>query len=328
MDLKKLSRYMMATVAMAIVYYSVSTEDLGAKSYLIQEIRQEATSGDAIYDADDVQVYVMTDRELLVPISIEADEQVDDEIKNIFNALTTQSDRLPVGVESTLGPDVALHHYTLQNKTLTLDMSSDFLSYQEKHGRALFESLVFTFTSIEGIEKLKFKVDGEPLDLKMLSLDNSDGLTQEMKINLELGTLTSAYMQPVTLHFYTTINQTDVLVPVTHLVPSSENVVDYILEHLKVGSLDGTYYTLLGNTVRLIEEQRMEDGILALNFNEAIYYSYDEPVISTQLVKQLEKTFLALPDVKGISLRVNGEETILDTNQEPVSNLLMPTISK
>ena len=327
MEFKTLSRYLMAGFAMVVVYYSVTNEDLGPRSYLIQEIGQEATSGHVTSNEDDLSIYMMSEDELLVPVSIEPGHETN-EIEDIFNVLTTQPNRLPVGVKSTLGPDVILHNYTLQNKTLTLNVSTEFLAYQQEHKRTLFESLVFTFTSIDGIEKLKFKVDGEPLDLTTLALDNETGLSQEMGINLHFDALTTAYMQPVTLYFYKVVNETEVLVPITHLIPNDENVIDYTIEHLKIGSLEDNYYTLLDTNVALLEPQTLENNILSLNFNDFIYSSYETSTISTALLEQLEKTFLALPEVKGISLRVNGEEDILSDQQEPVSKTLMPTISK
>ncbi len=328
MYLKEWPRYLLAIFAMIVVYYGVINDEMGPRSHLIQKMTQpQSLTQTNEQSVEQVVIYAKHENGLLVPVPV-TKEASEDEVMGLFDLLTTKQNQLPIGVNSVLDPSVSLHDYTLVDGVLTLNLSTSFLNQADGDERLVLEALVWTFTSLFGIERLKFEVEGEPLQDFNGTLVVGDGLTQQMGINLQIDQLSQQVMQPVTLYYYVQMNDAQTLVPVTHLIDSSQDPVTFAIEQLRRGDREGAYYTLLDATAMLLSEPVVKEGILTLDFDPALYYSFDQKVVSSDLIRQLQYTFLGLEDIQGVSLSVNGNYQVLDETDTPVSRVLMPAMSK
>ena len=74
-----------------------------------------------------------------------------------------KSDIIPNGFRSILPSGTSILNLELKDKTLTINFSKELLEVSPNEERKMIESIVYTLTSIKGIDKIKIQVDSSPL---------------------------------------------------------------------------------------------------------------------------------------------------------------------
>ena len=87
-----------------------------------------------------------------------------------------KKDIITNGFKPLLPKDTKILNIDLNNNILTIDFSQEFNNIKEKYEEKLIESLVYTLTSIEGIEKIEILVEGN----KLKQLPNSKKTIPEL----------------------------------------------------------------------------------------------------------------------------------------------------
>ena len=326
MNSKKWRQNFFIIAIMIVVYYSamntkvneVSDPILGNQVTTISHLNDVKSETELI-------VYAQDKNDYRIPVRVEQLNQASI-IEDIFAIFTTQQNRLPLGIVSPLGPEVTLIQHELNEKVLTLTLSSNAMTYLEEASRAILECLVHTYTSLENIEAVELLVASQ--DLTATQRMTQQPLTSEMGVNLKLESLDLSGLKPVTLYFYKEIEAQQYLVPVTHLIPLKTDAVMYALENLKLGSLSGDYYTQLDPKTTILSVEQTKENILVLNVDEGIYQSYDEPLVSSALLRQMKQTLIGLEGIEGVLLQVNGDEEVYDDKKALVSEVLMSVQEK
>ena len=65
---------------------------------------------------------------------------------------------------SIIPPDVTIKDLKLQEGVLTINFSKELLDINEKDENKMLEAIIYTLTSIDGIDKVIIKVEGEVLN--------------------------------------------------------------------------------------------------------------------------------------------------------------------
>ena len=112
-----------------------------------------------------------------------------DKAKELLDSLTIggkKSNIIPNGFRSIIPPDTSILDIKLEDKTLTIDFSKEFLDVSEVEEEKMIESIIYTLTSIKGIDKIIIKVEGNiltnlPHSKKIIPsvLDRSYGINKE-----------------------------------------------------------------------------------------------------------------------------------------------------
>ena len=71
---------------------------------------------------------------------------------------------IPNGFRSIIPSGTSINDISLDNKILTIDFSKELLEIKDKYEEKMIESIIFTLTNIEGIDKVNIKVEGKQLD--------------------------------------------------------------------------------------------------------------------------------------------------------------------
>ena len=75
-----------------------------------------------------------------------------------------KSNIIPNGFRSIIPTGTEILDINLENKILTVNFSRELLDITEKYEEKMIEALIYTLTSIEGIDKVIIKVEGEVLE--------------------------------------------------------------------------------------------------------------------------------------------------------------------
>lgn len=262
-----------------------------------KELKIDYVEKKTFYDA-----YLVDKNEYVSLVKVACKTEKDD-VLGIFNLLTSK-DCLPFGFSSYIPLSTKLLDYSIENNILKLNFSKDLLQVKKGYEENLVEMLIYSFTSLDNVEKIMIFIEGEILDklpntdrIIPFVLDRSFGINKVSEIN----TLNNCVSFNV---YYLGKNDNDYYyIPVTYTINSNDDVVEIIIKKLKSNNINSSLLTHLNNNVKLIsyeiDNQEMRvvfdndfknmylDGVL----NETIEYSLVSSFKDSFNVEKLEIVF-------------------------------------
>lgn len=320
METKWVKKLTLPVLAMLFIYYA--TREDSTITNVVNTISNQTSQEQIVYTSEDYYVvYALHESDNLVKTYVEKGEE-QDPIHAIFDVLTTKSNQLPAGTTSLISPMTTLNDYKLDNGVLTLDLSADFLDYTTEEEQDLLSSLVWTYTELADVDKVKFEIDGESVNNLNGALSVGRGLDRSMGINLELDTTNYDETQLVTLYFVTDDSQEGLLVPVTRLISASTDPITYAVSALIQGPVNENYISVFDQNTTLLSEPVVSEGLISLNFSKELYYDSEQTKVSSMMLTQLVMTLTELEDIEMVSVSINGNIKVMD---EADHSIAVPT---
>ena len=220
-------------------------------------------------------VYLIDQNNLLSRVSVVTkNTNIDNQIKEITEYLTDGSnkkDYLSDGLKPVIPKGTKLLYFKIDDDLLTLNFSKKLLTITEEDEKKLISSLVYTYTSIDGINKITVYVEGNPLDRLPNSnekipqiIDKSYGINQIYNITDIIGTTktTIYYLSKYKDYYY--------YVPVTLINNDKSDKVEIILSELASKSVYETSLISYLKDVREISYE-MENDFISLNMSKKLF---------------------------------------------------------
>ena len=190
----------------------------------------------------------------------------------------TKNNIIPNGFRSIIPPDVTIKDINLQENVLTIDFSKELLEVNDKDEDKMIESIIYTLTSIDGIDKVIIKVEGEVLNKLPNSktniptvLDKSYGINKSYDLS-NLNDILS-----YTTYYTSTYNDTKYYVPVTKYINSKDSdVVKIIIKELGSSPIYQTHLMSYLNANAVLNDYELDNNKLKLNFNELLLNDLDK----------------------------------------------------
>lgn len=218
---------------------------------------------------------------------------------------------IPNGFRSILPPDVVVKDINLKDKILTIDFSKELLEINKNDEEKAIESLVYTLTSINGIDKIIIKVEGEVLNKLPNSknnlptvLDKSYGINKTYELS-NLNNILS-----YTTYYTSSYNNNKYYVPVTKYVNSKESdIVKVIIKELGSSPIYETNLMSYLNTNATLNNYELAGSNLILNFNEQLLNDIDKKNILEEVIYTISLSMDNIYDnLETVSFQVNNEE--------------------
>lgn len=237
-----------------------------------------------------------------------------DKAKDLIDGLTIggkKSNIIPNGFRSIIPPDTSILDITLEDKVLTIDFSKEFLDVSEVEEEKMIESLIYTLTSIKGIDKITIKVEGKiltnlPHSKKIIPsvLDRSYGINKEY----ELTTINN--IDSYTVYYVNKYNDNNYYVPVTKYV-NRENTepVKVIIKELSSSPIYETNLMSHLNAGVILNDYELDYHNLKLNFNELLLNDPDSNKILEEVIYTIGLSMNNVyKDLETVSFYVNNNE--------------------
>lgn len=237
-----------------------------------------------------------------------------DKAKDLVEGLIIDGNKssiIPNGFRSIIPPSVRILNLSLDNSILTIDFSKDILDVSEREEKKMLEAIIYTLTSIEGIDKIIIKVEGEVLN----NLPNSGEslpsvLDKSYGINKTYDLVNTSDIDSYTLYYVNKYNNNEYYVPVTKYVNSK--ITDPIKVIIKELSSSPIYETnlmsYLNSEAKLISYDLSED-MLKLNFNSLLLSDVDKKSILEEVIYTISLSMDNIyNDLKEVSFWVDDEE--------------------
>jgi germination protein M len=228
---------------------------------------------------------------------------------------------LPSGFQALLPKDTKVLGVNVTNdKRAVVDLSKEFLNYDQQNERKILEAITWTLTSFPTVEKVQIWVNGKelkempkgktPLDMP---LARTMGINIEKAEDAEFGQST-----PVTLYF---LNQNDqnykYYVPVTRLVKRTDDVPKAVVDQLIKGPDAKKGLTGVLNATTEVKSVKQTDGLVTVDFTNKLLGS-DQKASGDAL----QSVILSLTEntgIKQVQIKVDGAVKITSTDNQNYS---------
>lgn len=232
------------------------------------------------------------------------------------------TEMLPNGFEAVLPADTKIS-VDVEDKVATVDFSNEFKNYKAEDELRILQSITWTLTQFDSIEKVKLQMNGHPLEeMPVNGTPISDELTRNDGINLDTSSVADiTNTKPVTVYYIGGEENSSYYVPVTKRVSNKvENNIDAIVKELAKGpDLDSNLLNEFRSDVKLLDVPKIKDGVVTLNFNESIYHSFDKKIISQSVLESLVLSLTEQNGIEKVSVTVNGKAELLNEKGKKLS---------
>ena len=236
-----------------------------------------------------------------------------DKAKDLINGLIidgTKSNIIPNGFISIIPTGTSVKDISLDNGILTIDFSKDLLEITKEYEEKMIEAIVYTLTSIDGIDKVIIKVEGEVLDkLPISGKTLPTYLDKDYGINKIYDLTSMKDIDSYTLYYVNTYNDNSYYVPVTKYINNdSQDKIKVIIEELYSAPIyETTLMSFLNSNTKLLD-YKLEDGKLTLNFSEDILSDVTTNNILEEVIYTISLTMNDNYGVEEVIFLVEDEE--------------------
>ncbi|WP_428909314.1 GerMN domain-containing protein [Niallia sp. Krafla_26] len=293
-----------------------------------QAAEQEVSEDKAVEETIKTELYLIDKNGYVVPQTLDL-PKTDSVATQALQYLVKNgpvTEMLPNGFQAVIPADTKVS-VNVKDKVATVDFSNEFKEYQAEEEMKILQSITWTLTQFDGIEKVKLQLNGHPIEEMPVNgtpigyeLSRNDG------INLETSSVADVMnTKPLTVYFVGGDKDNYYYVPVTKRVSNEvEDNITAAVNELVDGP--GMFSNLLNEfrpEVKLLDKAKVEDGLVTLNFNESIYNSFEEKMISEHVLNTLVLSLTEQPGIESVAVTVNGKAELLDEDgkklTEPVS---------
>ena len=243
-----------------------------------------------VYPNDMEVVYLLDDYNNLSRVNMSVfGDGVLDKAKNLLDILSVagkRQDIIPNGFRSLIPKGCKVLNVSLNEGILTIDFSKEFYNIDKDMEEKLIETLAYTLTSIDGIDKVKIKVGSQNL----LELPNSkkkipEYLDKSYGINKEYELTSLSDVDSYTVYYVLNYNDDVYYTPVTKYINNSnQDKVKVIIDELATSiTYQSNLMSYLDSNVKLLDYEIGEDSV-KLNFNEMILSDITNNVILEEVM--------------------------------------------
>ena len=225
-----------------------------------------------------------------------------DKVREVFDCIS--SNNLPNGFVSYIPKGTKLISYSIDDKLLKLNFSKEFFNVSLDDEVKLIEMVVYSFTSINGIDELMLFVDGKLLNTLPNSnnilptiLDRNYGINKVIDIDSISNTVSFNvyYLGKGDEYYY---------IPVTYVMNGSDNVVEMIVRKLKNNNINSSLLTHLTSNVDVVSYDINEDNMDIL-FNKELESIMNDSILEEEIKYMLVMSFADSFDIDISNVRIN-----------------------
>ncbi len=253
-------------------------------------------------------IYLLDENNLLVKTKILLDnEDTTKDIKDIITNLTIGSGNIfPDNLYGVIPKNTKLNNIIIEDNVVTLDFSKELLNVDTNKSNALIESIVYSVTELDDINKVIITVENKELQ----AYPNSDKtitfpIDRSIGINNKYTYSSLNNLVKVVIYYQELINNDTYYVPVTKYLNDDKEKIDIIIEELTTSYIyEDNLSSILNENVKLTDKE-LTDDLLILDFNDALLENGE---LKEEVVYLLSYSVFANYDINTVSFRVNGKE--------------------
>ena len=293
----------------------------------LEESDAEDTAGDeTVSQSVMTELYLIDKNGYVVPqtISLPSQEGVAKQALEHLVVDGPVTNVLPNGFRAVLpaGTEVDVD---IKDGQATVDFSKEFGDYDASDELKILQAVTWTLTQFDSVETVKLQINGHELtEMPVNKTPITSNLSRANGINIDTSsTFDITNSTPLTLYYLGGEDNNYYYVPVTKRVDlKGDDMVTAIVNELVKGpGASSNLLTEFMNDVALLTEPKLdkEAGKLALNFNENIYGSFEEKIVSQSLIDVLVLSLTEQKGIQSVEVLVNGEASLVTEDGKELS---------
>lgn len=302
-SMKKISKYTILLLVVFLFYLFPTKE----KYDLDKEVSKEVNINyHDIYLIDKNNYVAKTN----IQVSSLKKDLLIDELIEAMKIDGKYQDKIPNGFCALLPSDTKLLGKEINNDVVTLNFNSNVLDVKSENEEKVIESLIYSITSIDGIDKIIIKIDGENLKkLPKTGIILDTELTRNYGINKTYDIDSIKGINKVTIYYTNKNNNSDVYyVPVTKYVNNDEEKIKIIIDELASKfSFESNLMSYLNYNTKLLDYNLNENEI-DLNFNEYLFDSTENKKVLEEVIYSISYSVMDNYNVDKVNFFVNNEK--------------------
>lgn len=307
MSIRKITVATLALCALLLLYLIPSSEKEVSKQLSDASIEY-------IYTNTKEVIYLLDSNNYVARTTIKGcDCNTIETVKDVTEGLIIGGEKnniIPNGFRSIIPSGTEILNLSLENKILTINFSKELLDISLEYEEKMIEAIIYTLTSIEGIDKVIIQVEGKILE----KLPNSNkklpnSLDKSYGINKNYDLVSVQNVDSYTVYYVSQYNDNRYYVPVTKYVNSQkQDKIKVIIDELSTSPIYETnLMSFLNSNVSLLDYS-LNDESLLLNFNDYILNNSTSNKILEEVIYTISLSFEDNYNVKEIYFLVNNEE--------------------
>lgn len=294
------------------------------ETYTDDGTKLEETTGEEIVDEEAVEGSVMTELYLLdkngyvVPqtLPLPKTESVAKQALQYLVEGGPVTEMLPNGFAAVLPVDTQVD-VDIKDKTAIVNFSNEFKNYKPENELKILQSVTWTLTQFDSIEKVKLRLNGHDLnEMPVAGTPIGQDSSRANGINIDTSEVVDiTNTKAATVYYLAGEEGSYYYVPVTRRVQDN-GIEGVVAELVKGPSYTSTLLNDFSPDVELVEEPKIENGVVTLNFNESIYGSFEEKIISQHLLNTLVLSITENKGIESVEVMVNGKAELVQENGE------------
>lgn len=277
----------------------------------LEGIRKEVIYVDSSVVINDIFLLDSHNMVSLTSIMVGTDD-LNSKAKELLESLivgSSREDLIPNGFKPIIPIDTKILSLSIENGIVKVDFSKEFLDIEVSLEEKMISSIVYTLTSIDGIDGVIIFVDGDILNrLPKSGVTLPSTLDRNFGVNKEYNVTSSKNITSVTTYFVGKNNNSYYYIPVTKYMNDDREKIRIVIEELGSSNVYNTnLMSFLNSNVKLLSVEKSLD-VLNLNFNEYLYSDFDTHDILEEVIYTICLSIHDNYDVKEVIFNVNNEE--------------------
>lgn len=231
---------------------------------------------------------------------------------------------LPNGFKAVLPAGTEILSVNLKdNGTIIVNVSDEFKNYKAKSELEILQSMTYTLTQFDSVDKMKLRINGEPQkEMPVNGTPIGEGYSREDGINVvNSDSIDLMASKPVTLYFPTAQGDNQYFVPVTQYINVEKNdLYGSVVNALMEGpGFNSNVQQVFNGQAKLVNNPSLNSGVLKLVFNQGVLKESEKAVISDKVMETLVRTLTNDKAVKALKVEVKNVDTLYNENGKPYS---------
>lgn len=236
----------------------------------------------------------------------------EDKVKELVEVLIkggAGENRIPSGFTSILPSDTKILSVLYEEGLVKINFSNDLLDINEDLEEKMIEAIVYTVTSVEGVDKVIIYVDGDILTkLPKTGLNLPSTLDRSYGINKTFDFTKTNDIHQVTIYYLNKHNEDYYYVPVTKYLNDNRDKIKIIIDELSTSNAyNMNLLSYLNSKTELLAVQENAD-ILELTFNSYIFDDVENKDILEEVIYTICLSIKDNYDVKEVIFQMENEQ--------------------
>lgn len=233
-------------------------------------------------------------------------------VRELLETLITDGigeDKIPNGFTSIIPSDTKINSIELDKGILKLDFSKELLDVKKELEEKVIESIIYTVTEVNEIDKVVIFVDGKILTkLPKSNINLPTTLDRSFGINKKYDITTFKDITPVTIYYINKHNNNTYYVPVTKYINDDREKIEIIIDELTTSPIyTSNLMSYLNSNTKLLKSN-IDKDLMSLEFNDYIFNDYEDKKILEEVIYTISLSIYDNYNVREVSFINDSKE--------------------